>query len=511
MERIAQKVERNQRWLLLSLLAVFLWGILAHGYGFMHSSFSHDSLNEFNGANGGDAWKIQLGRFVIPAYKAVFRTDLTLPWLVGILSLLWIGLSVFLVIRIFKIESRLLVFLIAGIFTANITVAATSATYMHDFDCDMFALLCSVLAVHFWKNVRGGGTFGAIFVAISLGIYQSYLSVTIVLVMFVCILDLLGEKGFKSVLAAGLKAVGMLLLGCVIYYAVMRLVLSLTGIELASGDSNNLDKMLELTPRSILSLIYCAYQDCYSRLVSAVSPYPAGLVKGATWVMLLMAAGALLAGLWNKRLSALDKLLCVGLVALLPLGMNLMYVLTGGVVHDLMVYAVWLFYLLVLLLLNRWHFPKSRMLKGLCKALIFVLLYGNVQTANALYLKKDMEQKAFLSLMTRVVYRMEECNEYEPGKTPVVFVGNSDQLNESISGFEKYRRITGAGDARSANMPEDFRSRTYFQYVLNNPALIASGSVWEEMQTDPRVSEMPSYPSDGCIAMLDGVLVVKLG
>lgn len=84
MERIAQKVERNQRWLLLSLLAVFLWGILAHGYGFMHSSFSHDSLNEFNGANGGDAWKIQLGRFVIPAYKAVFRTDLTLPWLVGI-------------------------------------------------------------------------------------------------------------------------------------------------------------------------------------------------------------------------------------------------------------------------------------------------------------------------------------------------------------------------------------------------------------------------------------------
>ena len=97
------------------------------------------------------------------------------------------------------------------------------------------------------------------------------------------------------------------------------------------------------------------------------------------------------------------------------------------------------------------------------------------------------------------------------GKTPVVFVGNSDQLNESISGFEKYRRITGAGDARSANMPEDFRSRTYFQYVLNNPALIASGSVWEETQTDPRVSQMPTYPSDGCIAMLDGVLVVKLG
>lgn len=514
MERIAQKMERNKKWLLLSVLAVFLWGILAHGYGFMHSSFSHDSLNEFNGADGSNAWKIQLGRFVIPVYKAVFRTDLTLPWLVGILSLLWIGLSVFLVIRIFKIESRTLVFLIAGIFTANITVAATSATYMHDFDCDMFALMCSVLAVYFWRNVPRGSLLGAVFVAVSLGIYQSYLSVTIVLVMFVCILDLLGEKGFRSVLTVGLKAVGMLLLGCVIYYAAMQLVLACTGIRLASGDSNNLDKMLELTPRSILSLTYYAYQDCYSRLVSAFSPYPATLVKGATWLMLLMAAASLLAGLWNKRLSVLDKLLCIGLVVLLPLGMNLMYVLTGGGVHDLMVYAVWLFYLLVLLLLNRCNFrwnEKSMALNGLCMVLIFVLLYGNVQTANGLYLKKDMEQDAFLSLMTRVVYKMEDCDEYVPGKTPVVFVGDSDQLNENISGFENYSGITGSWDAWTAGMSEDFRCRTYFRYVLNNPALIASGSVWDGMQTDPRVSEMPCYPSDGCIAMIDGVLVVKLG
>lgn len=514
MDCLSQKFKRNKKWLFLSLLAVFLWGILAHGYGFMHDSFSHDSLNEFNGANGGNAWKIQLGRFVIPVYKAVFRTDLTLPWLVGILSLLWIGLAVFLVIRIFKIESKVLVFLIAGIFTANLTVAATSATYMHDFDCDMFALLCSVLAMYFWRNVRRGGLLGAIFVAISLGIYQSYLSVTIVLVMFVCILDLLNGEKFKSVFCKGLKAVGMILLGGGIYFAAMQVVLAFTGLELASGDYNSLGNLLELTPRSILSLTYCAYLDCYARLVSTISPYPAVLVKGSVWLMFLAAAAAVLAGLWNKRMGVLEKLLCIALVVLLPLGMNLIYILAGGEVHDLMVYAVWLFYLLVLLLLDwlgKHCNGKSKPLSGLCMVLIFVLLYGNVQTANALYLKKDMEQDAFLSLMTRVVYKMEECDEYEPGQTPVVFVGNSDQLNGSISGFEKYSEITGAWDAETANMTEDFRCRTYFQYVLNNPALIASGSVWEGMQTDSRVSEMPCYPSDGCIAMIDGVLVVKLG
>lgn len=150
---------------------------------------------------------------MVPLYKAVFRTDLTLPWIAGLLSLVWIGLAVFLVIRMFRVESRNLIFLIAGIFTVNITVSATAATYMHDYDGDMFAMLCAVIAVYFWKNVRWGSVLGAAFVAMALGIYQSYISVTIVLVMFVCILELLDGANFKNILIKGLKAVGMLILG----------------------------------------------------------------------------------------------------------------------------------------------------------------------------------------------------------------------------------------------------------------------------------------------------------
>lgn len=33
----------------------------------------------------------------------------------------------------------------------------------------------------------------------------------------------------------------------------------------------------------------------------------------------------------------------------------------------------------------------------------------------------------------------------------------------------------------------------------------------EDMQTDERVQAMPAYPENGCIAMPDDVLVVKLG
>lgn len=247
-----------------------------------------------------------------------------------------------------------------------------------------------------------------------------------------------------------------------------------------------------------------------------MSPYPELLVKGMTLVLSLIVMIALFAGLYNKRVSWPGKLLCIALTCLLPLAMNLLYIPTNGIIHDLMVYAIWLFYLLALLLAG-WLEKRAKPQKGgkllqtVSAALIFVLLYGNVQTSNVMYLKKDMEQNAFQSLMTRIVYRMEDCDEYEPGTTPVVFVGMLEQLNEVIPGFEEYRGITGMDSSAVATTNEDYRVRAYFQYVLNNPAEIADNDTWQTMCSDPRVAQMPYYPEDGCVSMVDGILVVKVG
>lgn len=499
-----------------AVLATFFWGLLAHGYGFLHDSFSGDSLSEFYGAMGSNAWKIQLGRFVVPAYKAVFRTDMTLPWLVGVLSLVWIGLAVYMTARIFRMESGKLIFLTAGVFTANLTVAAIAASYMHDYDCNMFAMMCAVAAVYLWKEYKWGLFLGAVPAALSMGIYQSYLSVTVVLVLFVCILDLLKECSFRDVMCRGLKAIAMLIMGGVLYLISMRLVLRFTGIAMHTGDTNSLDGLLTLTPRSLISLTYGAYRDCLSRLLMVESPYPDWLIRGVTVIQILVVASILGMGLWNKRIKLPEKLLCLVLVGLLPFGMHLIYVLTNGIVHDLMVYAIWLFYLLVLLL-TEWlvqSHPEHaglRVPQWLCMGMLALVLYGNVQTANALYLKKDLEQDAYLALMNRIVYRMETVDGYVAGQTPVVFVGRHQQLNETIPGFEPYRSVTGMDSALVANTSEDYRLRAYFQTVMNYPANIPGSDVFRIMEADPRVAELPAYPADGSISMVDDILVVKLG
>ena len=514
MKDISGKLEKNKKDLQFIFLCVFAWGLVAHGYAFMRSAFSHDSLNEFNGADGSNYWKIQLGRFVVPLYRAVFRTDLTLPWLVGVLSMVWIGLAVFLIVRMFRMESKLLICLTAGILTANMTVTGAASTYMMDCDYDMFAMLCSVAAVYLWKNVRWGWLMGAIPVAVSLGIYQSYVTVTIALVMIVCILELLQDGVFRNVFGRGMKAIGMILLGGAGYYAALQAVLWITGIPISSGDYHSLDTMLTLTPKFIILLALYAYGDWFHRLTNPVSPYPEFLVQGINFLLLLAAAAILLYGIWKRREKWLEMLLCIALAAVLPLGMNLIFVLSAGVIHDLMVYSTWLTYLLILLLAD-W-FSKQNVCRGReilrtsCMVLTAVMLYSNVQTANVVYLKKDLEQEAFLSLMTRVISRMEDYEGYIPGTTPVVFVGNSSQVNEFISGFEKYHGIVGA-DMGVTDTSDDDRIRRYFHYILGNPAIMARNDIWNAMQDDERTAAMPAYPSEGCIAMMEDVLVVKLG
>lgn len=517
----ANAFERNKKWLYFALIATFIWGLAAHGYAFFDNNVSHDSLNEFHGAILGNNIKMNSGRVFVPVYRDLLRSDATLPWLIGILSLFWTGLAVFLVIRIFHVESKVIAFLIAGIFTTNISVSATAATYLHDLDCNMFSLMCAVAAVYLWKYVSCGWLWGTVLIALSLGIYQSFLFTAVVLVMIASILDLLNEETFQTVFFRGLKAIAMFLIGGLLYYLLMQVMIPLSGTYLMQGEYNSLDVMKLLTPAKFLKLSVSAYQDCLFRLINAYSSYPSIMVKGITALLFLICAAAVAIGLCNKKVRFPAKLLCVILILLLPLGMDMIHILTLGINHDLMVYAIWMFYLLVLLLADwmivkhketfRWSGKIVQVQRLLCIFLVAVLLYGNVQFANGMYLKKDLEYDAYLSLMTRVVARMESFDGYIAGETPVVFVGLPKTINSTIPGFLEYWNVTGMNSANVISTPVRSLFQAYFDYLLCTPLQLADAGVWNEALKWDSVDQMPCYPASDFIALSDGILIVKLG
>lgn len=523
---LKEKFEKNKYWLLYSLAVTYLWGLAAHAYCFFDNSVSHDSLKEFHVLNVGNKLKLGSGRFFVPIYRALFRGDATLPWLIGILGLLWLGLTVFLIIRIFRVDSKILTFLIAGVLVTNISVSALAATYIHDFDCNLFGILCAVSAVYFWRGYTSPGAtlLGAALIAASLGIYQSYIFVAVTLVMMVCIFDLLNGESIQKVMIKGIRAVLMLLLGGLFYFVSLKAIVHLTHVTLSSGRSNALDQALKLTPQTFLGFSLGAYRDFFSHLWNAYSSYPAFVVKGATLLLDGITVMALAMGLFHKRVRICEKLLCIVLVVLLPYGMNLIFVLALGAVHELMVYAIWLFYLFALLLADwfakAWkekNFTHKLAAKAgnyakiLCMVLVFMLLYGNIQLSNGMYLKKDIEYDAYLSLMTRVVGRMEEEADYVPGETPVIFVSLPEDLNSVIPGFEKYSTITGMWNTDVLCFNQRERFQAYFSYVLCTPISLVEWPLWGELLDHQEVRQMPSYPAHDSVKMVDGVLVVKLG
>lgn len=520
MHILTDKFEKHKKQLYFVLAVTFIWGMLAHAYCFFNNCVSHDSLNEFHAAILGNDWKIQLGRFFTPVYRDLLRSDATLPWLIGALSLLWIGLAVFFVVRIFEIETKTVIVFTAGIFATNITVSATAATYIMDLDCNMFSLLCSVLAVYCWKCIEHGELLGAGFILVSLGIYQAYLSVSIVLVLFVCILWLFQGKHVQFVFLKGLKAIGMIILGGILYLVAMKAIAYFSGNTLSSGESNSLDKVLELTPQTVLFYVVNAYANCFERLFCAHSAYPAIMVKGTTAVLLLIILFVISVWLFSKKVGILEKIFGMILIALLPLAMNIFHVLTLGNTHDLMVFAVWLFYLLALLLcewlVKNWKQSEkndniSRFIRILCILLVFFTVYGSVQFANGMYMKKDLEYDAYLSMMTRIVSKMEDYEGYIPGETPVVFVGIPKVLSTVIPGFKEYRTVIGMATANVISVPVKDRYQAYFDYILALPLLLADWETWNAIVESDMAATIPCYPSEDFITMSGNVMVIKLG
>lgn len=326
----ALTITSERRRLLVSFGAVFLFGMLAHGYAFTNLTVSHDSLNEMylfgsiHYAAGSVAeWKISLGRFLYPAYRLIFSGAAGTPWLSGILSLVWISLAVYLIARMFAIDHVPLLAVLAGLCTVNATYSALTATYIFDLDSDMLAVLLAVLAAYLWFTRSGWRRiFAAIPVVLSLALYQAMVSVTVTLIMIACILRLWKNESAKDVFLDGLSAIGILLLAGAVYYLLVRAVCSAADVAIGSGYNGlaNLGKMtLSLVPAAIRS----TYKTWLTNTLRQPFVWNSGLTHGIHLLLVFILLAAFVPVLIRKKLPAANLLLGLALIALLPFGMNL--------------------------------------------------------------------------------------------------------------------------------------------------------------------------------------------
>lgn len=497
-----QALPEMKRTALIALISTAVFSFAAHGYLFTNELFSHDSISYFTYTTGSFEFYTGIGRFVIPVYE-LLKGDVAAPWLIGQLFILWMSAAAWIAAQLLNIRSVGSIVLTSGLFCTNTALTLTGATYIYCMDEYAFALFTAVAAAWLFTRGRWWMVPGVAVLVVSLAVYQAYFTVAACFCFLVILRRLAkGESCGKAVLD-GVRYLLLLAVSFAAYYGVWSLVCDASGVAKRRVEESLLagGGMAQ-----IISLVKDA-NVAYVRALFDGSGVLGWLMPAVHALLLVLLAWRLVQVLVTKELAVSNKILLALLVCLMPTAFNSVSILLAGSATQLMTFAWELPYVLLVLCRepaeNRKRTPVVRIA---ALVLLCCVLWQHTVYANQVYMKKELDKSATISLATRIIDRVEQVEGYVPGETPVAFVGRldrNDYLNHGRDEFAELDHTVGLWSDYSAT----YNLGRYLTDYLNYPLewdTVTDFSQYEEVQS------MPVFPAVDGIQMVDGTVVVKL-
>ena len=210
-----------------------------------------------------DIWEAMLLRFGLDFVQAI-KGNIVSPVLATLLSSVFLGITVILVIDIFKIKNKYLKYLTAIIFSVAPNISAT-LTFFYCSDAYILGMLLATLAVFIMRKYENKNwiiLISALLVALAMGMYQTYLSVTMVLVVATLIMDILKKVEIKKIFINIIKYVLMGITGIILFYVLAHITLFFKNLLVSSYSGANTIGLKTLL--NLPSLLPEAYQSFFN-------------------------------------------------------------------------------------------------------------------------------------------------------------------------------------------------------------------------------------------------------
>ena len=499
------------------VLMTLVLGFITHGFVYANTLFGHDNIHLYASGFNAVRWSSQL--------FYVVRAGLQLPWVIGLISLLELGIVNVLLTRMFalhRLSTQLL--LIVTMITFPSVIA------FHNYgSIDLFtgALLFSVLAVYL--STRKGFNsllLSVVFLTISIATYQAFVCTATTLMLLLLLARLtIRRDDTRAVLLDAIKALVTLCSSIALYYLI-SIMLTQAGV-LGATSYRNQNEMGIFTVSQLIGWIKEAYMTVRDYYISAtLNPLPLW-VSFLQLTCLAVVAFTSIIRLFRERFFHKPGRLFLALVivALLPLSINGIQVLNNGLVpHLLMTFAFiapWWF----VLQYGEWlldqpqpckiKLPLKKALSILCVALISLNAFYGYILANADYVARKMNYDASISLATRLIDRIENIKGYTP-TTPVMIVGNlwSNYASKPRLGFELANNITGCfastGQAMTYNDALGSTIQWFISEVLSSTMVFVPSNQMDQYMSMEQVARLQSFPENNCYTWIADVLVLKL-
>lgn len=483
-----------------AFLACVITGFLIHLYAFTNIIPNSDGLSRVY-----DTQQMTIsGRWFLH-FASLFHGYIQAPMLIGTLMVAFLALAAILVAEVLHLRTRW-----SGAFCGSFLVAFPSVAYtcMYLFTASAYAfgILLAVLSVWICQRWKWGMLPGAVVLACAVGTYQAYFAVAAALAMCSGVLDLMDpEKTPWLCLVRMLRSVAMLLAGAVLYYGVLCLFLKVKDLTLISYRGMDTFSISAMPAR--VKSAYWAFFRYF--LMPGSSSYVTVPVIVAQLVLFLVGGVAAICQIVDGQLwKSIWRLgLLVAVVLLLPLGMNFSQLLAES--SPVMRYAMVFAWILPLALLDRLPARRKKRLAPLFGCAAGLVLLLSAQTANTAYVASATAHRATQTFATNLVARVESLPGYENWMEVVIIGAFPDTVYHNS--VEELRQAEHQSSCLASSvLTLNKHVYYYLNDWLNIPWAEPSETTMQAVSDSTAFQEMPLYPSDGSVAILDGRVVVRL-
>ncbi len=500
MEILKKNIKKEWK---IAFISAFLLGFVIHVTAWVQDVPNHDGLASVYF----DQNMITSGRWFLTVACGL-SSYYTLPWLIGILSLIWLSVTAVLLVEVLDINKTEWIVLISGLLVSFPALASTYA-YLFTADGYMLALMLSVLAVYLTKSYKKGFLFGGICLAFSMGTYQAYLPFCILLCVYVLIAEFLKENAVKNKITLVLKYLGMGVWGVSLYYIVLQVLLRLQGKELDTYQG--ISDMTAIGGSNIFDTIRNMYEDfwvfffrgniLFNNVFSLVAVGVVAVAFGFTLIKLICGR-KLYKSVWFWVISAL-------VVALLPLITNVILFISPNVgYHLLMRYQYVLFLILTIAFITNYGENNNFVQWGLLLG-GFVLCFNFAVSVNIGYSNLSKRYEKTYAYCLRLADRIEQTEGYYTGM-PVVIMGIVG--DENFPATDVTSDVTGnmiglCGDFLCYN---GMNYKDFFKHYLGiTIEVVEQEKVGEIYNTSAIYQSLDSFPGANSTRVVDGVLYVR--
>jgi hypothetical protein len=488
---------------LAAFFVSFVVGMFAHSVAINNLILNWDSLQ----LNNDSMFLVTQGKWLWPLASKLTGVYL-IPSLQRPLAIFFISVCAYLFVFLFDIRT----YLFAGVIGLLwVLFPSVSSLFLYP-GADVFllamilSLASSILLLKYNKWVMS-----FILCLCSLGIYAAYIGMFMTVVIYYLMFMVLDGKEIKGIVIQGVKYLTFILLCCLAYYIILRLVIHLGQLKLSNYRS--IDKINDFNITKYLTSAFFTY--AYSLAFFGLD-YSGGM--NLTQIILNYCFGGIFLFLLIKsiRFRHLGKgqiVLLAIFILILPLSYNIIGVLgKNASTHWIMKYPFVAFYLLLPILLAYVSKNEIFSLKGpyVFLLLIGILSYHWFVVAQENYYNNRLMTDSINADCQLMVNRITDLDSFD-FNIPVYVYGTPnvysyfplhDRQIDAHTGVVKKKELFFHSDTQVIPYINDF-----WGYRFKIPTQQQKMDI---IQTNEFL-EMPYFPLKGAIRLIDGVVVIKYG